>query len=43
VLAIAREQFADIQGSTGTEVVFHLALTMGIESDPIAALERTSG
>ena len=37
------DQFADVQGSTDTEVVFHLALTLGLESDPIAALERTSG
>src|SRR5918995_5520896 len=27
-------------GSTDTEVVFHLALTLGLESDPIGALER---
>jgi predicted glutamine amidotransferase len=43
MLAIAPEQFADVQGSTDTEVVFHLALTLGLESDPIAALERTIG
>ena len=35
--------FADIQGSTDTEVVFHLALTLGLEDDPIGALERTVG
>ena len=43
MLAIAPEQFADVQGSTDTEVVFHLALTLGLESDPIAAMERTVG
>src|SRR5215218_6917670 len=43
MLAIEPDQFADVQGSTDTEVVFHLALTMGLESDPIAALERTVG
>jgi glutamine amidotransferase len=43
MLAIAPEQFADVQGSTDTEVVFHLALTLGLESDPITALERTVG
>jgi predicted glutamine amidotransferase len=43
MLAIAPEQFADVEGSTDTEVVFHLALTLGLESDPIAALERTIG
>jgi predicted glutamine amidotransferase len=43
MLAIVPDQFADVQGSTDTEVVFHLALTLGLESDPIAALERTIG
>jgi glutamine amidotransferase len=36
-------QFADVEGSTDTEVVFHLALTLGLESDPVGALERTVG
>jgi len=35
--------FAHVQGSTDTEVVFHLALTYGLQDDPIAALERTVG
>ena len=43
MLAIDPAQFADVQGSTDTEVVFHLALTLGLESDPISALERTVG
>ena len=43
MLAIDPEQFADVQGSTDTEVVFHLALTFGLEEDPIGALERTVG
>ena len=43
MLAIEPAQFADVQGSTDTEVVFHLALTLGLESDPIDALERTIG
>jgi predicted glutamine amidotransferase len=43
MLAIDPAQFADIQGSTDTEVVFHLALTFGLEEDPIGALERTVG
>jgi len=43
MLAIDPPQFADVQGSTDTEVVFHLALTLGLESDPISALERTVG
>jgi glutamine amidotransferase len=40
-LAAAPERFADIRGSTDTEVVFALALTYGLQEDPIGALERT--
>jgi predicted glutamine amidotransferase len=43
MLGIAPELFADVHGSTDTEVVFHLALTLGLERDPITALERTVG
>jgi glutamine amidotransferase len=43
MLVIEPDQFAEVQGSTDTEVVFHLALTLGLESDPIGALERTVG
>lgn len=43
MLAIDPELFADVQGSTDSEVVFHLALTFDLEDDPIAALERTIG
>jgi predicted glutamine amidotransferase len=43
MLAIDPAQFADVQGSTDTEVVFHLAITLGLESDPVDALERTVG
>ena len=43
MLAVDPSLFADIQGSTDTEVVFHLALTLGLEDDPIGALERTVG
>jgi glutamine amidotransferase len=43
MLAIAPELFADIHGSTDTEVVFGLALTHGLEDDPIGALERSVG
>jgi predicted glutamine amidotransferase len=42
-MAIAPELFPTIRGSTDTEVVFHLALTFGLEEDPIGALERTVG
>jgi glutamine amidotransferase len=43
MLALDPEQFGEIHGSTDTEVVFHLALTLGLEVDPVAALERTVG
>jgi glutamine amidotransferase len=43
MLAVDPELFPEIHGSTDTEVVFHLALTHGLEQDPIAALERTVG
>jgi len=42
-LAIAPERYADVHGSTDTEVVFQLALSNGLEDDPIAALERVVG
>jgi predicted glutamine amidotransferase len=41
MLAIDPELFADVHGSTDTEVVFYLALTLGLEEDPIGALEAT--
>jgi predicted glutamine amidotransferase len=43
MLALDPQLFPDVQGSTDTEVVFHLALTLGLEEDPLAALERTVG
>jgi predicted glutamine amidotransferase len=43
MLLVDPDLFPDIQGSTDSEVVFHLALTYGLEGDPIAALERTIG
>jgi predicted glutamine amidotransferase len=43
MLAIDPHRFADVQGSADTEVVFQLALTHGLEDDPIRALERTVG
>jgi glutamine amidotransferase len=41
VLGVRPDLFGDIQGSTDTEVVFNLALTFGLEDDPVRALERT--
>jgi predicted glutamine amidotransferase len=43
MLAVDPSLFADVQGSTDTEVLFHVALTFGLEQDPIGALERTVG
>jgi predicted glutamine amidotransferase len=43
MLEIEPGLFADVEGSTDSEVVFNLALTLGLEDDPIAALERTVG
>jgi glutamine amidotransferase len=43
MLAVDPERFPRIHGSTDTEVVFQLALSFGLEDDPIEALERTVG
>jgi predicted glutamine amidotransferase len=43
MLRIDPALFGDIQGSTDTEVVFHLALTFGLEEDPVGALELAVG
>jgi glutamine amidotransferase len=43
MLAVDPGRFAEVQGSTDTEVVFHLALTFGLEDDPIRALEMAVG
>jgi glutamine amidotransferase len=43
LLALPPDRFDAVHGSTDTEVVFQLALSFGLEEDPIAALERTVG
>jgi predicted glutamine amidotransferase len=43
VLEISPELYPNIEGSTDTEVLFHLALTFGLEDDPPLAIERTIG
>jgi predicted glutamine amidotransferase len=43
MLELEPELFSEVHGSTDTEVVFNLALTLGLERDPIEALERTVG
>jgi glutamine amidotransferase len=43
LFAVAPELFSNILGTTDSEVMFHLALTFGLESDPLAALARMAG
>jgi glutamine amidotransferase len=43
MLDLDPERFAAVEGTTDTEVVFNLALTLGLETDPIGALERAVG
>lgn len=43
VLAVDPSLYAHIEGSTDSEVFFHLALTMGLEADPPGAVERAVG
>lgn len=43
VLAIDPSLFSGIAGSTDSEVLFYLALTFGLEEDPIGAVERAIG
>lgn len=41
MLEIDPERFADVHGSTDTEVIFQIALTLGLKDDPLPALEST--
>lgn len=43
MMAVDPALFADIEGQTDSEVMFHLALTFGLEHDPPAAVERMVG
>jgi predicted glutamine amidotransferase len=43
MLEVEPERFTCIQGSTDSEVLFHLALSNGLEDEPIVALEHTIG
>ncbi len=43
LLAVAPELFGGIQGTTDSEVMFYLALTFGLEDDPIGGVERMAG
>ncbi len=41
--AVDPSLYPHIQGSTDSEVLFYLALTLGLEDDPIGAIEKTVG
>jgi predicted glutamine amidotransferase len=43
VLAIDPSLYPEIEGTTDTEVFFHLALTLGLEDDPPGAVARAVG
>jgi predicted glutamine amidotransferase len=42
-LAVDESLFSSIEGTTDSELMFHLALTMGLESDPIDAVQQMVG
>ncbi|UCG75125.1 MAG: class II glutamine amidotransferase [Gemmatimonadota bacterium] len=43
VLSVDPALFPEIEGTTDTEVMLHLALTLGLETEPVAAMERMVG
>jgi glutamine amidotransferase len=43
VLAVDPSLFTCIEGTTDSETMFYLALTFGLEDDPVGAVERTVG
>lgn len=43
LFAVDPDLFANIAGSTDSELMFHLALTFGLRDDPIGGLERMAG
>ncbi len=43
MLAVDDSLFTSIEGTTDSELMFYLALTFGLEDDPVNALERTVG
>src|SRR5215211_2932203 len=43
VLAVDKDLYKEIRGSTDTELLFYLALTQGLEDDPPAAIARAVG
>jgi glutamine amidotransferase len=43
MLTVRPDLFPEIRGTTDSELMFHLALTFGLEDDPIGGLERMAG
>jgi glutamine amidotransferase len=43
LLAVDPGVFGGIEGTTDSELMFHLALTFGLDEDPLGALERMAG
>jgi glutamine amidotransferase len=43
LFAVRPDLFSNIAGSTDSEVLFHLALTFGLQDDPIRALQCMAG
>jgi predicted glutamine amidotransferase len=43
VLAVDPELYPDIEGTTDSELMFYLALSFGLERDPVAAVEKMVG
>lgn len=43
ILAIGPQLFENVQGTTDSELLFHLALKFGLEEDVIGSFERMAG
>ena len=43
ILAVGPQLFENVQGTTDSELLFHLALTFGLEQDVIGAFEQMAG
>jgi glutamine amidotransferase len=43
VLAVDESLFPSIEGTTDSETMFYLALTLGLEEDPVGAVEQMVG
>src|SRR5215218_1289301 len=43
LLRLDADSIAELEGSTDSELLFHLALTFGLVDDPVGALERMAG